>query len=259
LPIWTPPMNDISPCKDFAPAQTSPVGRILVVEEDPRIRNAIVSYLADHQWTAVGASQRDIPRHLQSKQLSLVTLNARLKTANGLDVLRQIRSRSQVPLIMYKDGQDDDVERVVGLELGADDFISGSLNLHELLARARAILRRQELGRTAPQPTRGGYRFAGCELRHATRNLVSATGAVVALTRSEYGLLCALLSAPGRTLSRVHLMRATRTHEDISDRSIDVQILRLRRKLDKHVGAGGLITTDRSFGYRFAAEVETLY
>jgi DNA-binding response OmpR family regulator len=252
-------MNNASAPQDFTPARASPVGRVLVVEENPQIRNAIVAYLADHQWSAIGTDQRDIPRHLQSRQLSLVTLNARLKMASGLDVLRQIRTRSQVPLIMYKDGQDDEVERVVGLELGADDFMSGALNLHELLARARAILRRQELGRTAPQPTRGGYRFAGCELRHATRDLISPAGTTVALTRSEYGLLCALLGAPGRTLTRLHLMRATRTHEDISDRSIDVQILRLRRKLDKHAEVGKLITTDRSFGYRFAAEAETLY
>jgi DNA-binding response OmpR family regulator len=229
------------------------------MEEDPHVREAIISYLADHHWAAVGSNHGDLPRHLQCQHLSLVTLNARLKSANALDVLRQIRSRSHVPLIMYKEGQHNDVERVVSLELGADDFITGSLKLHELLARARAILRRQEYGRLAPPPMRGGYRFAGWELRHATRGLTSPTGIELDLTRGEYALLCTLLEAPRRTLSRHHLLRATRTHEDIYDRSIDVQILRLRRKLNTEAPNEKLIKTERNRGYLLDAEVETLY
>ena len=240
-------------------AAPSPIGRALIIDEDTRRRASIVSHFVDNQWAAVGTGQSEIARHVQCRQLSLVALSARSGFGNALDVLRQIRSRSHVPLIMYREGVDDGVQGVLSLEMGADDFITGSLNLHELLARARAVLRRQELGRLAPQPSRGGYRFAGWELQHATRGLICPSGTSVVLTRSEYALLCALLEAPGRTLSRLHLMRATRAHDDIYDRSIDVQVLRLRRKLVGDSRKRELIRTERSFGYRLDAEVETLY
>lgn len=240
-------------------ARHSAMGRVLVIEEGPRLRDALTSYLADHQWAAVGCGPGEVVRQLQCRELSLVTLNARLGSTDGLDVLRQIRSRSHVPVIMYTDGQSDDVSRIIGLELGADDFICGALNLHELMARARAVLRRQELGRLVVQPLRGGYRFAGWEVRHAARTLTSPVGQIVSLTKNEYALLTALLDSAGRPLSRLHLMRATRTHEDIYDRSIDVQVLRLRRKLGAASGGRQLIKTERGFGYCLDADVETLF
>lgn len=242
-----------------APVQPSPIGRVLVIEEDMKIRDAILNHLRDRQWTAVAGDRREIARHLQCKQLSLVTLNAQLGAVSGLDVLRQIRARSYVPVIMYHRGADDDVNRIVGLELGADDFICGALNLHELVARARAILRRQDLGRLIVQPLRGGYRFAGWELRHASRTLTSPAGKVVVLTKKEYALLNALLESPGRPLSRMHLMLATRAHEDIFDRSVDVQVLRLRRKLAADASGKELIKTERGFGYTMDAVVEPLF
>lgn len=250
-------MNQLCMPHDLAAVSPTPHGRILVVEEDRSRRHAIIDYLAAHNWAAIGSSERDLARNLRCHDVSLVMLNARVKSGDALSMLREIRVRSFVPVIMYKDGDDDGMNRVVSLELGADDFISGTINLHELLARARAILRRQEFGRLAPPPMRGGFRFGGWELAHATRTITCPNGRKVPLTRSEYALLCALLEAPCRTLSRVHLLRATRTHEDIYDRSIDVQILRLRRKLG--VDAGALILTERGFGYRLEAEVETLY
>lgn len=240
-------------------APSASLGRILVVDEDDRARERIVSYLRDCRWTSVGTGARDVGHQLHNSQLSLITLSARLRSRDALDVLREIRSRSHVPVIMYDDAEDDVVSAVVGLELGADDFITGALNLTELAARARAVLRRQELGRINNAPLRGGYRFAGWEMRHADRILVSPEGAKVDLTKGEYCLLVALLAAPRRSLSRVHLMRATRAHDDIFDRSVDVQILRLRKKLAGSSGGAGLIRTERGFGYRLDADVEPLF
>ncbi|RSV38802.1 DNA-binding response regulator [Sphingomonas sp. ABOLE] len=235
------------------------IGRILVVDEDERGRDHILAYLRDHRWTAIGSGARDVAHQLHSRQLSLVVLSARLRSRNALDVLREIRGRSDVPVILYADGEADSVSTIVGLELGADDFLAGTLNLAELVARVRAVLRRQELGRVVSAPLRGGYRFAGWEMRHAERALIAPDGTQIDLTKGEYSLLAALLEAPGRSLSRVHLMRATRAHDDIFDRSVDVQVLRLRKKLARAPGGEALIKTERGFGYRLEAEVESLF
>lgn len=235
------------------------IGRVLVIDDDLDTRRSILSFLINHQCTASGCGAIDFPRHLQNQPVSLVAVNARLGAVSGLDILRQIRGRSHVPVILYRDGPQADIERIIGLELGADDFLCGPLNLDELLARARAVLRRQELGRLVAAPLRGGHRFEGWELRHATRQLTSPSGEAVELTKKEYALLSAMLDAPGRPLSRLHLMRATRTHEDIYDRSIDVQVVRLRRKLACHAAGRELIKTERGVGYTFDAKVEILF
>jgi DNA-binding response OmpR family regulator len=249
------------PMREFAEPTNLPLslGRILVVDEDERARDRITAYLRDHRWISVSAGAREVAHQLHSRQLSLIALNARLQSRNALDVLREIRSRSDVPVILYDDLCQDSVSVIVGLELGADDFIAGALNPAELVARARAVLRRQELGRVISAPLRGGYRFAGWEMRHADRALVAPDGSEIDLTKGEYGLLAALLEAPGRSLSRVHLMRATRAHDDIYDRSVDVQVLRLRKKLAAVRGGETLIKTERGFGYRLDAQVEPLF
>jgi DNA-binding response OmpR family regulator len=253
------PKSDFAVRPAILPAACTRIGRLLVVEDDLDIRRSITAYLSEQQCTAHGCGGLDVGRYLQGPPLSLVIVNARLGDVSGLDILRQIRERSHVPVILYREGCQGNLEPIIGLELGADDFCCGPLNFDELLARARAILRRQELGRLFAPQLRGGHRFHGWELRHSTRRLTSPTGGDVSLTKKEYALLSALLEAPGRPLSRLHLMRATRTHEDIYDRSIDVQVLRLRRKLACHPSGIDLIKTERGFGYNFDARVETLY
>ena len=176
-------------------------------------------------------------------------------------MLRRIRARSDIPVIIITGEPQDEVDRALGLELGADDYLTKPFNLRELLARARATLRRQEMGRQSTgSVARGGcYRFNGWELRRKTRKLTDPAGEEVALTKSEYALLVAFLEAPGRSVSREHLLQATRTHEDIYDRSIDVQVLRLRRKLEQDPSQPTLILTERGVGYVFAAPVEPLF
>lgn len=236
-------------------------GRVLVVDDDPVMRQMILSYLTEHQCLAVGSTgSDDLSHYLDGSQFSLVILDVQLGQRDGFDVLRQIRGRSDIPVILITGQRRDDVDRIVGLELGADDYISKPFNLRELLARARAILRRQEMGRQlTTAPARGGYRFNGWELRRRTRTLTDPAGEPVSLTKGEYALLVAFLEGPGRPLSREHLLQATRTHEDIFDRSIDVQVLRLRRKLEPDPAQPRLIRTERGLGYIFDAAVETLF
>ncbi len=251
---------DFGPRSEALPVLLPQMGRMLVVDENLTRRRAIVSYMIDQHCTALGCGALAVTRHIQAQPLSLVMVAARLGSFNGLDILDQIRRRSSVPVILYDDGHHVGADRIAGIELGADDFLSGPVNLYELLVRSRAVLRRQELGRLGARSLRGGYRFNDWALQHATRELTSPKSVLVGLTKKEYALLVALLEMPGRTLSRLQLMRATRAHEDIYDRSIDVQILRLRRKLEAADPSGReLIKTYRGLGYTLDAYVENLH
>jgi two-component system, OmpR family, response regulator len=235
--------------------------RILVVDDDPVMSQMIVSYLEEHQMPAVAASGRqEMAGCFQEGEPSLVILDLRLGHEDGLDLLREIRSRSDIPVIITTGDRRDEIDRVVGLELGADDYVTKPFSLRELLARVRAVLRRREVGRTAPppEPGRGRNRFAGWLLDRRARRLSDPKGEVVVLTKGEYALLIAFLDAPQRPLTREYLLQATRVHEDVFDRSIDVQILRLRRKLEADPSAPRLIQTERGVGYVFAVPVERL-
>ena len=187
-----------------------------------------------------------------------IALDLHLGQENGLDLLREIRSSSDVPVIIITGHRRDDIDRVVGLELGADDYLIKPFNLRELLARVRAVLRRFDVGHVAQahDHERGRFRFSGWLLDRKARRLTDPAGDPVALTKGEYALLLAFLEAPQRPLSREHLLQATRLHEDVFDRSIDVQILRLRRKLERDPSAPRVIQTERGVGYVFAIPVE---
>jgi DNA-binding response OmpR family regulator len=232
---------------------------ILVVEDDPALQRMILSYFGENNIrTLVASGREEMVRQLGGTDVNLVILDLRLGQEDGLDLLREIRSSSDVPVIIITGHRRDDIDRVVGLELGADDYLTKPFNLRELLARVRAVLRRFDVGRTAParDPERGRFRFSGWQLDRKTRRLTDPAGAPVALTKGEYALLLAFLDAPQRPLSREHLLQATRMHEDVFDRSIDVQILRLRRKLERDPSAPRVIQTERGVGYVFAVPVE---
>ena len=235
------------------------VGHVVVVDDDPSLRQMVTRYLEDHNVPTKSASNRtELNRHLEGTQPCLIILDLRLGQDDGLDLLREIRSRSDVPIIITTGHRPEEIDRIVGLELGADDYIVKPFSLRELLARVRAVLRRQEIGRAARarDPERGGYRFDGWQLERRGRRLVDRNGTPVPLSKGEDGLLLALLEAPQRPLTREHLLQATRIHDDIFDRSIDVQILRLRRKLEIDPGSPRLIQTERGVGYIFALPVE---
>jgi two-component system, OmpR family, response regulator len=232
---------------------------VLVVDDDPALQTMISDYFVDNNIRTLLASGREeMLRQLSAHKVNVVILDLRLGIADGLDVLRELRSSSDVPVIIVTGHRRDEIDRVVGLELGADDYVTKPFNLRELLARVRAIIRRLESARawSAREPERGGYRFSGWRLNLRTRKLTDPNGADVALTKGEYALLVAFLNAPQRPLSREHLLQATRVHEDVFDRSIDVQILRLRRKLESDPSAPQMIQTERGVGYVFARQVE---
>ena len=233
---------------------------VLVVTQNRDLRERITAYLGEHRCRAVGANEMPPIARLHIEQFSLIVLDVQLEPLDGFEVLRRLRAESDIPVIMITRNRRDDFDCVIGLELGADDFLDEPLNPRELLARGRAILRRHgRAHQLHAQPQRGGYRFMGWELRCRTRTVTDPTGRVVDLTKNEYALLNAFLEAPRRPLSRVHLMRATRPHEDIFDRSINVQVLRLRKKLQPSPFEPQLIRTYRGVGYILDAPVEPLF
>jgi DNA-binding response OmpR family regulator len=232
-----------------------------VVEDDVTMRHLVMNYLEEHDIRAVAASRRDeVSALFMRGELDLVILDLRLGQEDGLDLLREIRSHSDVPIIITTGHRRDEIDRVVGLELGADDYITKPFGLRELLARIRAVLRRREIGNSAAarDAEKGRCRFGGWLLDRRSRRLTNSRGELVGLTKGEYSLLVAFLDAPQRPLSREHLLQATRIHEDVFDRSIDVQVLRLRRKLESDPSTPSIIQTERGVGYIFSLPVEVL-
>ena len=233
----------------------------IVVEDDITMRHLVMNYLEEHDIRAVAASRRDeVAALLSRSEPDLVILDLRLGQEDGLDLLREIRSHSDIPIIITTGHRRDEIDRVVGLELGADDYLTKPFGLRELLARIRAVLRRREAGNaaTARDAERGRCRFGGWLLDRRTRRLTNSAGELVGLTKGEYSLLIAFIEAPQRPLSREHLLQATRIHEDVFDRSIDVQVLRLRRKLESDPSTPSIIQTERGVGYVFSLPVDTL-
>ena len=252
-------MSDLSPNDPPSRGSIDRQVCVLVVEDDPTLQRMILNYFAENNIrTLVANNRQEMVDRLGKTEVNLVILDLRLGSEDGLDLLREVRLSSEVPVIIITGHRRDDIDRVVGLELGADDYLTKPFNLRELLARVRAILRRFDVGRAGPvrDPERGRFRFSGWQLDRRTRQLVDPAGTPVALTKGEYAMLLAFLEAPQRPLSREHLLQATRVHEDVFDRSIDVQILRLRRKLERDPSAPRVIQTERGVGYVFAVAVE---
>ena len=234
-------------------------GRILVVDDDPAVRHLISDYFGQHGIQTVSAMGRSaVARQLAGGDTSAIILDLHLGQDNGLDLLREIRSGSDVPVVILTGRFRDQVDCVVGLELGADDYLTKPFGIRELYARFRAVLRRRENGWSlrSRDGERGGYKFGGWRLDRRSRRLIDPQERPVTLSKCEYALLLAFLDAPERPLSREYLLRATRLHEDIFDRSIDVQVLRLRHKLEADPKAPRVIKTERGVGYVFAIPVE---
>jgi two-component system OmpR family response regulator len=233
----------------------------LVVEDDGTMRHLVTNYLEDHDIRTVTASRRDqVAALLTRSRPDLVVLDLQLGREDGLDLLREIRADSDIPVIIITGHRRDEIDRVVGLELGADDYITKPFGLRELLARIRAVLRRREAGQAAAQrdAEKGHCKFGGWQLDRRNRRLTNSSGEPITLTKGEYALLIAFLDAPQRPLTREQLLQATRVHEDVFDRSINVQVLRLRRKLETDPAAPSIIQTERGVGYVFALPVEHL-
>jgi len=234
---------------------------VLAVDDDPQIRSLLVDYLGDNEIrvTAV-ASGRELDDAMARDTVDLVVLDVRLGGEDGMQIARRLRERSAIPILMLT-GRVEEADRVMGLELGADDYLTKPFSTRELLARIRALLRRaQAQASVADAMARvRAYRFAGWELNVGLRRLKNPGGAAVDLTNGEFSLLAAFLASPQRTLSRDQLLELSRLHNaEVYDRSIDVQILRLRRKIEADPSQPRFIVTQRGAGYVFDAAVETV-
>jgi DNA-binding response OmpR family regulator len=236
---------------------------ILVVDDDEAIRDLLQCYLAQSQMrVSTAGSGEEMSHTLKDSVIDLVMLDLRLRHEDGMQLVRRVRESSQIPVIIIT-GVQDEADRVMGLEVGADDYVQKPFSTREVLARIRAVLRRYDVrvqgGLPARATTRRAFRFAGWEVNLLARRLNAPEGHRVELSNGEFNLLIALCEAPQRVLSRDHLLDRSRLHgAEVYDRSIDVQILRLRRKIEKDPSAPEFIRTERGAGYVFAPHVEVL-
>ena len=245
--------------KRFTGGPGGPPAHILVVDPDDAVKDTVIDYFQEHgMHTAQASGRADMSSQFAIHAPDLVILDVHLGKEDGLDLLREIRASSDVLVILTSRYRRDEVDRIIGLELGADDYLTKPFGLRELLARARALLRRRKYAAAPGDPKSASYRFGGWRLDRRTRQLTNPQGAPVALTKGLYALLLAFLDAPQRPLTREYLLNATRVHEDVFDRSIDIQILRLRRKLETEPDAPRIIQTQRGVGYVFMLPVERL-
>ena len=224
--------------------------RILVVDDDPGIREVLSDYLTQHGFEVTGAaSAAEMDQALASGRTDLIVLDLMMPGEDGLSVVRRL---SGTPPVVMLSAMGEDTDRIVGLELGADDYLAKPCNPRELLARIRAVLRRP---REDEAPAGAALMFDGWRLDLVRRELARPDGAVVILSAGEFGLLRAFAERPGRVLTRDQLLEAARGADaDVFDRAMDVQISRLRKKLDDGSGRE-MITTIRGEGYRFDARV----
>lgn len=259
MPSHTP--DDDAP----VPSQRSmlePETHIVIVEDDGEVRHLLARLLRDNGFVVStardGREMRELLR-AAGKPVDLVLLDVMLPGASGIDLLREIRSTSRMPVVMLT-ARGEETDRVLGLEFGADDYIIKPFARRELVARLRAVLRRAASPADASIPSplvADSLNFAGWSLDVGRRELTSPAGALVDLSGAEFDLLMVFLAHPQRVLGRDQLLEVSRRRiGDPFDRSVDVQISRLRRKIEPTEGAPPLIKTVRGSGYVFVAQVE---
>ena len=231
-----------------------PGDSILVVDDDGEILQLIAKFLRANGFHVVTArSGAEMQEALRRTDIDLVVLDVMLPGPSGLDLCRDLRRTSALPVIMLT-AKGDEIDRIVGLEVGADDYLPKPFNPRELLARINAVLRRsRQRGPDLTPMQRRGYGFSGWRLDILKRELSDPRGVVVDLSTGEYDMLLAFLEAPNRVLDRNYLLDAARNRTaEPFDRAIDVQVSRLRRKIDSE---STLIKTIRGAGYMFCADV----
>ncbi|HWS68731.1 MAG TPA: response regulator [Steroidobacteraceae bacterium] len=244
-----------------APRYDTALAHILAIDDDSMLREAIADYLGKYEFrvTAV-ADGRAMQAVLAHEVVDLVVLDLKLQTEDGMALARRLRDESAIPIIMLT-ARGEEADRVMGLELGADDYLTKPFSPRELLARIRAVLRRRraEMHQGRPEGIRA-YRFDGWELNLNTRRLKARDGKAVRLSNGEFSLLVVLLGATNRILSRDQLLDMSRLHsDDVYNRSVNTQIMRLRRKLETDPANPRYILTEHGVGYVFSAAVEIIY
>lgn len=233
---------------------------ILVVEDDRETRTLIAKYLRTNSCNVtVAADGREMDKALADNRIDLMILDVMLPGEDGLSLCRRVRGESQVPIIMLT-ARGEDVDRILGLEMGADDYLPKPFNPRELLARINAVLRRQSNALNASAtPSATALAFLGWQMDFRLRELRNPEGARIAMTSAEFDLLQAFVERPGRVLSRDSLLDLTQGRNAGSfERSIDVLVSRIRRKIEADPQDAQLIKTVRSGGYMFTPNVETI-
>ncbi|MGQ9367016.1 response regulator [Azospirillum sp. ST 5-10] len=233
---------------------------ILIVDDHSEIRDLLGRFLRQHGFRATGVPDGTAMREaLAGAAVDLVVLDLMLPGESGLTLCREIRGASSVPIIMLT-AMGEETDRIVGLEVGADDYVSKPFNARELLARIRAVLRRVSApahGTQGTRPAGNVLTFEGWSLDLVRRELISRSGIIIDLTTGEYDLLLAFAENPQAVLSRERLLELSHNKVFTSyDRSVDVQISRLRRKIHDEDRVNPLIKTIRGVGYMFTAAVD---
>jgi two-component system OmpR family response regulator len=231
---------------------------LLIVDDDREIRSLLSQYLEKNEFrTTAVADGREMRRVLERTAIDLIVLDLMLPGEDGLTLCRELRTRSQIPVIMLT-ARGEDVDRIVGFEVGADDYVPKPFNPRELLVRVRAVLRRAAHAPRDPNPQSiRGFTFAGWKLDTTRRLLTDAEGKDASLSGAEYRLLAVLLSAGNRVLSRAQLTELLRGREaDPFDRSIDVRVSRLRQILGDDARAPQIIKTVYGEGYVIGVPVQ---
>jgi two-component system OmpR family response regulator len=232
------------------------LSRIAVVEDDPEICRMVTNYMTDHGFEVTAArSGRDLDRVMSGAKIDCVILDVGLPGEDGLSICRRLRGKSTVPIIMVT-GRGTETDRIVGLELGADDYLPKPFNPRELVARVRAVMRRSA-GMEAPAtPMPGTLMFEGWRLDMARRQLFAPDGSPRSLTSGEFNILSIFCQNPRKVLSRDDLLDLLHGRAAaVFDRSIDVQISRLRRKIETNLKDPSFIKTVRYGGYFFTPQV----
>ncbi|HRO34987.1 response regulator [Thauera sp.] len=239
--------------------ETPATPHIMVVEDDPVSRALLVGYLEKEGYRVSESDNADdLLQRVEQERIALVLLDIRLPGKDGLTLTRELRAASRVGIILVT-ARDDEIDRIVGLELGADDYVTKPFNPRELLVRARNLLWRvaQCTGSETREAEQGCFRFEGWTLNPHKRQLVSPDGRIERLPQGEFKLLMALLSRAGQVLSRDQLMDAIHDREwTPNDRTVDVLVGRVRRKLDDNPADPRLILTAHGAGYLFAGELD---
>lgn len=236
-----------------------PEAHILIVEDDGEMRSLVARLLREASFRVSTARDgREMWEVLENPagHPDLILLDVMLPGASGLDLLRRLRERSRVPVLMLT-ARGEEMDRVLGLELGADDYVAKPFAPRELIARVRALLRRATPAEAMPDPRSRRLGFAGWVLDTARRELSSPDGVAIDLSGAEYDLLLAFLEHPQRVLSREQLLEVAkrRVGSDPFDRTVDVQVSRLRRKIEPDENSPSLIKTVRGAGYVLVADV----
>jgi len=228
---------------------------ILIVDDDLEILDLLKGYLESNGYSVATAADTTLARQaLEKHATDLIVLDLMLPNENGLDFCRKLRQTSNTPVIMLT-ALGETVDRIVGLEVGADDYLPKPFDPRELVSRIRAVLRRSEGSNATEDAT--AYRFAGWRLDRASHSLFDASGTEVEIGGAEYRLLEILLSRPGDVLSRAELMEKLRGREhDPFDRSIDVRVSQLRRVLGDDARSPLIVKTVYGEGYTIGVPVE---